>query len=80
VVKGRHGGTDVFEPLAATDRASDRLDRYEAAFRALRAGLPQAAELFAALGRDYPDDPCVSFHCQRFAAGESGSVIVMTEK
>jgi adenylate cyclase len=80
VVKGRHRGTEVFEPLAATDEASDRLDRYEAAFRALTAGLPEAGELFTALHRDYPDDPCISFHCQRFAAGESGTVIVMTEK
>jgi len=80
VVKGRHGRTEVFEPFAATNGASDRLDRYEAAFQALTAELPEAAELFAELHRDYPDDPCVAFHCQRFAAGESGAVIVMTEK
>lgn len=80
VVKGRHGGTDVFEPLAASEGEDDRLDRYDAAFRALQAGLPEAGELFAALHRDFPDDPCISFHCQRFAAGESGTVIVMTEK
>ena len=35
VVKGRHGGTDVFEPLAASEGEDDRLDRYDAAFRAL---------------------------------------------
>jgi len=80
VVKGRRGGTEVFEPCAATDQASDRLDRYEAAFRVLKEGLPEAVELFAALHRDYPEDPCVSYHCHRFAAGEAGPVIVMTEK
>ena len=80
VVKGRHGGTEVFEPLGAADQASDRLDRYDAAFRALKAGLPEAAEMFAELHRDYSDDPCISFHCQRFAAGEAGAEIVMTEK
>lgn len=80
VVKGRHGGTEVFEPLAANDQASDRLERYEAAFQALEAELPRAAELFAALHHDYPEDPCVGFHHQRLGAGEAGAVIVMTEK
>ncbi len=82
VVKGRRGATEVFEPLAAADqgRDRDRLDRYDAAFRALQAALPEAPELFAALHRDYSDDPCVTFHCQRLAAGESGTLIVMTEK
>jgi hypothetical protein len=42
--------------------------------------LPEAAEHFAALHRDYPEDPCVTFHCQRLASGERGAVIVMTEK
>ena len=80
VVKGRHAATDVFEPLPAEDLESDRIGRYKAAFRMLMAGLPDAAEQFAALHRDYPADPCVAFHCQRLAAGESGTVIVMTEK
>jgi adenylate cyclase len=80
VVKGRQAATDVFEPLAPEDLEGDRIGRYEAAFRMLMAGLPEAAEQFTALQRDYPDDPCVAFHCQRLAAGERGTLIVMTEK
>jgi len=80
VVKGRHAATDVFEPLAAEDLQSDRIGRYEAAFRMTMAGLPEAAEQFAALHRDYPADPCVAFHCHRLAAGEGGTLILMTEK
>jgi adenylate cyclase len=82
VVKGRQHATEVFEPLTEAVQGSDRdrLDRYDAAFRALQAELPEASELFAALHRDYFDDPCVAFHCQRFTAGESGALIVMTEK
>jgi adenylate cyclase len=80
VVKGRQAATDVFEPLAAEDLQSDRIGRYEAAFRMAMAGLPEAAEQFAALHRDYPADPCVAFHCRRLAAEESGTLIVMTEK
>ncbi len=80
VVKGRHAATDVFEPLAPEDLESDRIGRYEAAFRMVMAGLPETAEQFAALHREYPEDPCVAFHCQRLEAGESGTLIVMTEK
>lgn len=80
VVKGRHAATDVFEPLTAEDLQSDRIGRYEAAFRMMMAGLPEAAEQFTALHRDHPEDPCIAFHCHRLTAGESGTLIVMTEK
>jgi adenylate cyclase len=80
VVKGRQAATDVFEPLAPEDLQSNRISRYEAAFRILMATLPEAAEHFAALHHDYPDDPCIAFHCQRLAAGDRGALIVMTEK
>jgi adenylate cyclase len=80
VVKGRHGATDVFEPVDTGDQDGNRLDLYDAAFRALQVGLPEGAEQFAALHREYPEDPCVAFHCQRLVAGEAGTLIVMTEK
>jgi hypothetical protein len=70
----------VFEPPAADDLQGDRIGRYEAAFRMLMAGLPEAAEQFAALHQDYPEDPCIASHCQRLAAGERGTLIVMSEK
>ncbi len=80
VVKGRHGATDVFEPLNPRDQHCDLVDRYEAAFRALETGQPEAADRFAALHREYPEDPCAAFHCKRLAAGETGTLIIMTEK
>ena len=80
MVKGRQAATDVFEPLTPEDLEGDRIGRYEAAFRMLMAGLPEAAEKFTALHRDFPEDPCAIFHCQRLAAGERGTLIVMTEK
>jgi len=80
VVKGRQTVTDVFEPLAAEGLEEDRIARYEAAFRMLMAGLSEAPQQFAALSRDYPDDPCIAFHYRRLAAGEKGTLIVMTEK
>ena len=80
MVKGRHGATDVFESVDTGDQDGNRHDLYEAAFRALQAGRPEGAEQFAALHREYPEDPCVAFHWQRLAASESGTLIVMTEK
>ena len=80
VVKGRQTVTDVFEPLAAEGLQEDRIGRYEAAFRMLMAGLPEAPQQFAALSCDYPDDPCIAFHYRRLAAGEKDTLIVMTEK
>jgi adenylate cyclase len=80
VVKGRQGAIDVFEPIDPRYYDAERIARYEAAFRALQAGRPEAAEQFAELHREDPQDPCVAFHLQRLSAGESGTLIVMTEK
>jgi len=80
VVKGRHEPTYVFEPVDPQRLTADHLARYESAFRALEAEQPEAGEQFAALQREYPEDPCVAFHCQRLAAGEAGTVTIMTEK
>jgi len=80
VVKGRHGATDIYEPVAPGSYDADRLERYEAAFRALEAGQDDAAEQFAELHLEDPEDPCTAFHRQRLTAGESGTLIVMTEK
>jgi adenylate cyclase len=80
VVKGRQEATEVFEPVDPPLYDADLIAGYEAAFRALQAEQPEAAAQFAALHRDYPEDPCVNFHCHRIAAGETGTVIIMTEK
>jgi adenylate cyclase len=80
VVKGRQGATDVFEPIDPRYYDAERIARYETAFRALQAGRPEAAEQFAELRRENPEDPCVAFHWQRLAAGEAGTLIVMAEK
>jgi adenylate cyclase len=80
VVKGRQGGTEVFEPIDPRFSDADEVDRYGVAFGALEAARPEAAELFEALHREKPDDPCVAFHYRRIVAGETGTLIVMTEK
>jgi adenylate cyclase len=81
IVKGRHSAISVFEPLGQQGSNSERISRYEAALRALQTGESDtAAAHFAALHREFPDDPCVTFHCLRLAAGEGGTLIVMAEK
>jgi adenylate cyclase len=70
----------VFEPINPQTCDAAWADRYRAAFGALEAGQPEAAELFETLHREKQDDPCVAFHCRRLAAGDTGTLIVMTEK
>ena len=79
-MKGRQGVTEVFEPVDPRHCDADWLDRYQTAFGALAADQPEAAELFAVLYREKPGDPCVAFHYRRLAAGETGALIIMTEK
>lgn len=81
VVKGRHAPIAVFEPLRQQDSQCGRIGRYEAALRDLQTGQSDAAGAqFAALHREFPDDPCIAFHCRRLAEGERGTLIVMAEK
>ena len=56
------------------------LARYAEAYDALGEEKPEAAELFAALHRDFPTDAPAAFHATRLAAGENGVLVVMHEK
>jgi adenylate cyclase len=80
VVKGRHEPSQIYEPVDTVRYSEQHLQRYEAAYAALAAGRPEAARLFAELHRDDPEDPCAAFHHHRLEDGESGTLIVMTEK
>jgi adenylate cyclase len=81
VLKGKTMEIAVFEPVveeAPGLRAP--LAAYQAAYRALATGLPEAGARFAMLARDFPDDPLVNLHFRRLRAGEHGVLITMTEK
>lgn len=81
VLKGKTMAISVFEPVV--DEAPGLrapLAAYQAAYRALAAGLPEAGARFAVLARDFPDDPLVNLHFRRLRAGEHGVLITMTEK
>lgn len=81
VLMGRKAALAVFTPLTpAQIEDEEGIERYERACAALRDGRPEAETWFQALRRDYPDDPCIAFHCARLAAGETGFEVVMSEK
>ncbi|HVH79553.1 MAG TPA: adenylate/guanylate cyclase domain-containing protein, partial [Stellaceae bacterium] len=80
IVKGRHGATEVFEPVDPERYSHEWVERYETAYRALEQAAPNAADIMAALHRENSDDPCVNFHIRRFEAGETGVLTEMHEK
>jgi class 3 adenylate cyclase len=79
IVKGRKNAMPVLAPISPADPPA-LLARYAEAYTALSQEKPEAAKLFAALHRDFPDDAPTAFHSRRLAAGESGALVVMQEK
>jgi adenylate cyclase len=79
VVKGRKNAMPVLTPVSPADPPA-LLVRYAEAYAALSQEKPEAAELFAALQRDFPADSATAFHVRRLAAGENGVLVVMEEK
>jgi adenylate cyclase len=79
VVKGRKSAMPVLAPVSTADPPA-LLARYAEAYAALGQEKPEAAELFAALHRDFPADAPAAFHARRLVAGETGVLVVMQEK
>jgi adenylate cyclase len=80
IVKGRHGATEVFEPINPDRYSTSWVERYQAAYHALEIDDPRARLLLTRLHDDDGDDPCVTFHIERLAAGETGVLTEMHEK
>jgi len=79
VVKGRKNAMPILTPVSPADPPA-LLVRYAEAYAALSQEKPEAAELFAALHRDFPADSATAFHVRRLAVGENGVLVVMQEK
>jgi adenylate cyclase len=79
IVKGRKKAMPILAPVSPADPPA-LLARYAEAYAVLSQEKPEAAELFAALHRDFPADAPVAFHAGRLAAGENGVLVVMQEK
>lgn len=82
LLKGKSAALHAFEPIATMDAtvcASPA--EYAVAFEALQHGPPAAARAhFEALALRHPLDPLVVLHLARLRQGESGDLIVLSEK
>ena len=80
VLKGKTEAIAAFEPLTAEEAATPLMVRYNEAFTHLDNGEADAAELFAALKAEFPDDPLVNLHYERITQGILSTTIVLAEK
>jgi adenylate cyclase len=80
VLKGKSQGLEAFEPLTREEAESPAVKAYIEAYRLMKNKNPKALEAFKALAREYPDDPLANYHFKRLERGETGSIVVMTEK
>jgi len=71
LLRGKSAPIEVFEPLAnGADLAAG--EAYEAAYRCLAAGDPDALEAYAALAETHPRDPIVGLYLRRLKQGQTG--------
>jgi len=74
VLKGKSLPLMVYQPVSEPD------PEYAAAYRLMADEKPEARAVFEALAQARPDDPLPKFHLNRFNNGQSGEVIVFTQK
>lgn len=80
VLKGKTEPLMVYEPLFATDGRAVSTGAYTMAYELMEQQDPTARDAFELLSRERPDDGLVKFHLKRLEAGQSGDMIVFTEK
>jgi adenylate cyclase len=80
VLKGRSEPERCLEPLTSAEMSSERTASYLAAYAALEQEAPEALSLFEAHIRKWPEDGPARFHLARLRAGETGCIVVLTEK
>jgi adenylate cyclase len=81
VLKGKTLPLMVYEPLLAEEGTKAAPDpTYGDAYAAMACNDPQTLDLFERLEQERPADSLVHFHLTRLRAGQSGDLIVFTEK
>ena len=80
VLKGKTEALDLWEPLQDGAHTPEFLNAYGVAYERLKNREADAAELFAALHKEDPDDSCATLHYRRLQRGESGVFMVMADK
>lgn len=80
VLKGRSETESCLEPLSDEDASSPRIAAYNDAFKAMARQDPAAAEMFASILRQWPEDGPSRFHLDRLRHGETGMRVVLGSK
>ncbi len=82
LLKGKTEALQAFEPVDTLDAtACAALADYGAAFKTMLSGATAAAlAQFESLAMQHPQDPLVALHLKRLRQGESGDLIVLSEK
>lgn len=80
VLKGKTEAVVTYEPLTAAQAAQAHIAEYLTAYKLMEVESPDARHAFMQLAEKYPEDPLSSYHAKRLAAGESGSLVVMSSK
>lgn len=80
VLKGKSESVTAYEPVQGSEKTHCGVDEYMAAYRMLSVEDPGAEAAFRKLAAQFSEDPLVTFHLGRLAAGETGSVVVLKEK
>lgn len=80
VLKGKTQPLMVYEPGFAMEKTATPVAEYTVAYELMAQQNAAAKEAFWTLFQAHPDDRLVSFHLKRLEAGQSGDLIVFTEK
>ena len=80
LLQGKLLPVEVLEPLPTDDKDPATVRAYLEAFDLLAAAAPGAQEAFHTLATAHPDDPLITLHARRLAAGEGGTTIRLTGK
>ena len=80
LLKGKSQGIEAFEPLSKKEAESPAILKYIEAFRLLKNDDPGARDAFAVLAKDFPDDSLAAFHLKRLETGQTGVIVVLSEK
>ncbi|MFO1118631.1 MAG: adenylate/guanylate cyclase domain-containing protein [Rhodospirillales bacterium] len=80
LLKGKTQPVRVFEPLPEEAAGSPKLRAWLEAFRLLEDRNPAAEAAFAVIAAANPDDPLARLHLRRLRAGETGTLLTLTEK
>ncbi len=80
VLRGKTEGVDAYLPAPPGSVDAELIAAYQAAYDLLAAAAPRAGAEFQRLHERYPQDPLITLHAKRLAAGENDALIEVRRK